>query len=149
MVNAGAIATTSLVPGGDGRGRSGTFVRDGLSSFAGRELELDEDVYASESADQPAQPGHRPSARRATAGSTSIPTRPPTSTPAVLAPGLTAHDLAVMGATLADGGVNPMTGEQVVDAGVCRRVLAVMATAGLYERPATGCTRSGFRARAA
>jgi glutaminase len=38
-----------------------------------------------------------------------------------------------MGATLADGGVNPLTGERVVDAGVCRRVLAVMATAGLYE----------------
>ena len=46
---------------------------------------------------------------------------------------MTAHDLAVMGATLADGGVNPVTGERVVDPGVCRRVLAVMATAGLYE----------------
>ena len=47
---------------------------------------------------------------------------------------VTAHDLAVMGATLADGGVNPLTGERVIDAGHCRRVLAVMATAGLYER---------------
>ena len=38
-----------------------------------------------------------------------------------------------MGATLADGGVNPITGKRVVVAGACRRVLAVMATAGLYE----------------
>ena len=38
-----------------------------------------------------------------------------------------------MAVTLADGGVNPMTGERVIVAGVCRRVLAVMATAGLYE----------------
>ena len=41
---------------------------------------------------------------------------------------MTAHDLAVMAATLANGGVNPMTGERVIVARVCRRVLAVMAT---------------------
>ncbi|MFN8594428.1 MAG: glutaminase, partial [Thermomicrobiales bacterium] len=46
---------------------------------------------------------------------------------------VTARDLAVMAATLADGGVNPVTGERVVDGAVCQRVLAVMATAGLYE----------------
>ena len=38
-----------------------------------------------------------------------------------------------MGATLADGGVNPVTGERVVDAAVCHYTLAVMLTAGLYE----------------
>jgi glutaminase len=38
-----------------------------------------------------------------------------------------------MGATLANGGRNPLTGERVVSASVCRRVLAVMATAGLYQ----------------
>ena len=38
-----------------------------------------------------------------------------------------------MGATLADGGVNPVTKEQVVDAMVCHYALAVMTTAGLYE----------------
>ena len=39
-----------------------------------------------------------------------------------------------MGATLADGGVNPLTKERVVDAAIAKRVLAVLATAGLYER---------------
>jgi len=38
-----------------------------------------------------------------------------------------------MGATLADGGVNPLTKERVVDAAVCHYALAVMLTAGLYE----------------
>ena len=47
---------------------------------------------------------------------------------------MTATDLAVMGATVADGGVNPVTGERVIRAETCARVLAVMATAGLYER---------------
>src|SRR6478672_1033254 len=46
---------------------------------------------------------------------------------------VSAKDLAVMGATLADGGVNPLTRERVVDAIVCHYTLAVMTTAGLYE----------------
>jgi glutaminase len=46
---------------------------------------------------------------------------------------VTAEDLAVMGATLANGGVNPLSGTRVVQAATCARVLAVLATAGLYE----------------
>jgi glutaminase len=46
---------------------------------------------------------------------------------------VSAKDLAVMGATLADGGVNRLTKERVVDAAVCHYALAVMTTAGLYE----------------
>jgi glutaminase len=38
-----------------------------------------------------------------------------------------------MGATLADGGVNPLTGDRVVDAETCRFTLSVMATSGMYE----------------
>jgi glutaminase len=43
---------------------------------------------------------------------------------------VSARDLAVMGATLANGGVNPVTGEQAIDTRYCKRVLAVLATAG-------------------
>lgn len=46
---------------------------------------------------------------------------------------VSATDLAVMGATLADGGVNPVTKERVVHPHVCHYTLAVMLTAGLYE----------------
>jgi glutaminase len=46
---------------------------------------------------------------------------------------VTAADLAVMGATLADGGVNPLTGARVAQQAVCHYALAVMATAGMYE----------------
>ena len=47
---------------------------------------------------------------------------------------VTAKDRAVMGATLADGGVNPLTGQRVVSAAVCRDTLAILASNGLYER---------------
>jgi glutaminase len=46
---------------------------------------------------------------------------------------VSARDLAVMGACLADGGVNPVTKERVVGPLVCHYALVVMATAGLYE----------------
>ena len=46
---------------------------------------------------------------------------------------MTAQDLAVMGATLANGGVNPLTQERVVEEESCHCTLAVRATAGLYE----------------
>lgn len=46
---------------------------------------------------------------------------------------LDVRDMAVMGATLANGGRNPVTGDDVVSAAVCHDVMAVMATAGMYE----------------
>lgn len=47
---------------------------------------------------------------------------------------MTAADLAAMGATLADGGTNPRTGEQVVSADVARDTLSLLAACGMYER---------------
>jgi glutaminase len=44
-----------------------------------------------------------------------------------------AKDMAVMAATLANGGVNPLTKKRIIDAVHCQHVLAVMVTAGLYE----------------
>ena len=79
------------------------------------------------------QSGHRRACCRATAGSISTRSRRPICIPRQCSLDVTAKDLAVMAATLANGGVNPVTGETVVDADSARRVLAVMATAGLYE----------------
>ena len=132
MVNAGAIATTSLAPGANAEERW-RFVREGLSRFAGRELEMDEEVYASEAATNQRNQG----IARLLHGYGRMYSDPDEATDIYTrqcALNVTAHDLAVMGATLADGGVNPVTKERVVDAERCRRVLAVMATAGLYAQ---------------
>jgi glutaminase len=132
MVNAGAIATTSLAPGADAQERW-RFILDGLSRFAGRALEMDEEVYASEAATNQRNQG----IARLLHGYGRMYCDPDEATDIYTrqcAVRVTARDLAVMGATLADGGVNPVTGERVLDADRCRRVLAVMATAGLYEQ---------------
>jgi glutaminase len=131
MVNPGAIATTSLVPGGTAEARW-RFIHEGLSGFAGRELSLNEEIYASAS-----ETNHR---NREIAGLLeghgrlySDPVEALDLYTRQCSLSVTAHDLAVMGATLADGGVNPITGVHVIDESPCRHTLAVMTTAGLYE----------------
>jgi glutaminase len=125
MVNAGAIATTSLAPGWE-------FLHEGLSRFAGRELALDEEVYASASATNARNQSiarllqDRGRIYRDPAEAVDLYTRQ-------CSLRVSARDLAVMGATLADGGVNPLTGARVIAAEVCHHTLAVMLTAGLYE----------------
>ncbi len=131
MVNAGAIATTSLA-GGDTAEAKWRFIVEGLSAFAGRRLEVDEEVYQSEAATNLRNRG----IAKLLEGygrmycdaleATDIYTRQ-------CSLNVTTHDLAVMGATLADGGVNPVTRERVIDAPLCKRVLAALATSGLYE----------------
>jgi glutaminase len=131
MVNAGAIATTSLVPGAtvDAKWR---FIHDGLSRFAGRKLPLNEEVYASASETNYRNQGIArllQSFNRIYCG----PTEATDLYTKQCSLNVSARDLAVMGATLADGGVNPLTKQRVVDAAVCHYALAVMTTAGLYE----------------
>lgn len=132
MVNAGAIAVTSLVPGADVEARW-EFVLEGLSKFAGHELSTDSDVYLSESASN----GRNRSIAGLLHSYDRIAADPDEAVEVYTrqcSVNVTAEDLAVMGATLADGGVNPITGERVVDASVCRDTLAALAAAGLYER---------------
>lgn len=131
MVNSGAIATTSLAPGADKDARW-RFIHDGLSRFAGRRLSLNDEVYASASATNSRNQGlarqlqSRDRVYLDPAEATDLYTRQ-------CALDVSARDLAVMGATLADGGLNPVTRERVVDAATCHYALAVMTTAGLYE----------------
>lgn len=132
MVNAGAIATTAMVPGASAV-EQWENIRLGLSRFAGRPLELDGEVYRSE-----ARTNQRNEAIARLLESYGRLDTDPLETVDVYtrqcALAVTAEDLAVMGATLADGGVNPVTGEQVVSAEVARDTLAVLASCGLYER---------------
>ncbi|WP_028045718.1 glutaminase A [Cellulomonas sp. URHE0023] len=132
LVNAGALTTTSLAPG-ESADDKWSFVQAGLSAFAGRPLVLDEDVYASEAAHN-----RRNQAIARLLESYGRIVHDPLEVTDVYTRQcslrVSAQDLAVMGATLADGGVNPVTGERVVDPSVCRYVLAALATSGLYER---------------
>ena len=131
MVNAGAIATTSLVPGTTVEAKW-KFIHDGLSRFAGRKLPLNEEVYASASETN----FRNQSIARLLQSYGRIYFDPAQATDLYTKQcslNVSAKDLAVMGATLADGGMNPLTRERVVDAMVCHYVLAVMTTAGLYE----------------
>ncbi len=131
LVNAGAIATTSLVPGNTVE-EKWERIRAGLSSFAGRELSLSREVYESESATNMRNQG----IAHLLASYERLYFDPDEATEVYTRQcslDVTVHDLAVMAATLANGGVNPTTGERVILARMCRRVLAVMATAGLYE----------------
>ena len=131
MVNAGAIAAASLAPGEtvDGKWQ---FIREGLSAFAGRELEINIEVHRSEAAANQRNQGIANLLQAYgriyfdPAEATEVYTRQ-------CSLNVTAKDLAVMAATLANGGVNPVTRNRIIDAIHCQHVLAVMVTAGLYE----------------
>lgn len=131
MVNSGALLTAGLLPGTSAHDQWSAAVQ-GLSRFAGRELMVREDVYVSATASN-----HRNRAlaylladRGALRGDpmevTDLYTR-------ISCVEVTAVDLAIMGATLALGGTNPVTGIRVVDADIARATTVVMAIAGLYE----------------
>ena len=131
MVNSGAIATTSLIPGNtsDEKWR---FIYNGLCGFAGRELTLNEEVY---------QSACETNFRNRGIANLLYSYGRLGCDPAIAVDlytrqcslNISARDLAVMGATLADGGVNPVTRDRVVNNDVCHYALAVMVTAGLYE----------------
>jgi len=131
MVNAGAISATSLAPGATADAKW-QFIREQLSRFAGRELRLNEAVYQSEAAANAHNEGLAGLLRAYDRiyfdplEATDIYTRQ-------CALEVTTRDLASMAATLANGGVNPLTHDKVIDAIHCQHVLAVMVTAGLYE----------------
>lgn len=132
MVNAGAITTTALMPGRT-PAEQWERIRTGLSAFAGRQLAMDGDVYTSEMSTNQ----RNLAIARLLESYGRLDADPIemvdiyTRQCALL---VTSHDLAVMGATLADGGMNPVTGEQVVSRDVCRDTLAVIAASGMYER---------------
>lgn len=132
MVNAGAIATTALMPGVNAEEKWWS-IQEGLSRFAGRSLEVDERVFRSE-----AESNHRNQAIADLLASYDRLRGDPAEMVEVYTRQcsllVTADDLAVMGATLADGGRNPVTRERVVSPEVCRDTLSVLAACGMYDR---------------
>ena len=145
MVNSGAIATTSLLPGATPEDKW-HFLSDGLSRFAGRSLSIADDVYRSASE---TNMRNRSIAflLRARDRIYCDPLEALDLYTRQSSLSVTARDLAVMGATLADGGVNPITGEHVIGASSCRQTLAVMTTAGLYETSGNWLYKVGLPAK--
>jgi glutaminase len=145
MINAGAIATTSLVPADTTVERFERILHT-LSAFAGRQLDVDEEVYRSEAAS-----GDR---NRALAylmhAAGSLRTDPADAAEVYFrqcSVRVDTVDLAVMAATLAAGGVNPVTGRRVVPEQVAIQVMSVMATCGMYDAAGDWLVRVGLPAK--
>lgn len=145
MVNAGALLTASLVSGSTTDERIAR-ITDGISRFAGTTIEVDAAVHASE-----VRHGNRNRALAHLMLSEETLHVPVDDAVEAYAYGcslsVTAASLAVMGATLAFGGRNPVTGERVVSASVARNVLAVMATCGVYDGSGEWLRRVGVPAK--
>ena len=131
MVNAGALLTANLVDGDSGDARTHRILA-GLGAFAGRELDYDREISECEQLH-----GDRNHALAHLMRSEGTLDETADEAVAVYARACSvmvdAAALAVMGATLAFGGRNPVTGERVVSAAVARDVVSVMATCGVYD----------------
>ncbi|WP_439593280.1 glutaminase A [Microbacterium sp.] len=145
MINAGAIAVSSLVPGDDVDERTARVVET-LSAFAGRSLWVDEAVYASESAtgDRNRALAHLLRSHDVLEGGVETAVETYFRQCAVI---VTVRDLAVMAATLAFGGVNPVTRRRVIDGPVARDVLSIMGSCGMYDFSGEWMLRVGLPAK--
>jgi len=143
MINAGALVVHTLV--GEPASRSERILA-GLSAFAGRSLEVDEAAYRSET-----ETAFRNYAIANMLRSRGTILEPPEQVVAgytrQCAVRVTARDLALMAATLANGGTHPLTEEQVVDELVVRQTLSVMATSGMYDAAGDWTSTVGFPAK--
>ena len=131
MVNSGAIAVSALMKGADGAKRCANML-DLLGRFAGREVGIDRKVYESEDAT-----GHWNRAIAYMMLNSGMIDRDPAEVLEVYfqqcSAVVTTHDLAVMASTLANDGVNPVTGERVLGSEAVRDVLSVMMSCGMYN----------------
>ena len=131
LVNPGAIATTSMVKGAT-RAEVWKSILDFHSDFAGRTLKVNQEVFKSE-----ADTNQRNQAIGALMYAYGfIKANPQQATDVYTEQcsiSVNAKDLATMAATLANAGKNPITGKQVVKPANVPKILAVMATAGLYD----------------
>src|SRR6266481_2074263 len=145
MVNAGAIACTGLIHEARGDGAF-DYIREALGRFAGRELRVDEAVYASESAtgDRNRAIGYLLRTNAVIKDNVAAVLDVYFRQCAIL---VTARDTAIMAATLANRGVNPVTGEQVMTPYAISRTLSVMTSSGMYDYAGEWIYRVGIPAK--
>lgn len=131
MINAGAIAATGMIAASDAQERF-NFIKQKFEAFAGGSIGFDESVYKSES-----ETGFRNRAIANLLRNFSIIEGDVDSILeayfmqcALL---VNCESLSVMGATLANGGINPITGDRVLSATAVEKVISVMSTCGMYD----------------
>jgi glutaminase len=145
MVNPGAITATSMVSGAN-RDEIWNKILSYYSDFAGRPLSVNQEVFQSEAATNQrnqalaALMGAYGHIKGDTAQATDIYTEQ-------CSVSVNAKDLATMAATLANGGINPLTGKVVMKSENVPEVLAVMATAGLYDDSGKWLYKTGLPAK--
>jgi glutaminase len=145
LVNAGAITTTSMIQGATADAVWATIIGT-LNDFAGRQLGVNQEVYKSE-----AETNQRNEAIAqlmfAYGHIKANPTQANDLYTRQCAVNVNARDLATMAATLANGGRNPVTSKQVIEFKHVAPILAVMATAGLYDNSGKWLYATGLPAK--
>jgi glutaminase len=145
MVNAGAIACSGLIHEAKGDGAF-DYIRQALGRFAGRELDVDDAVYSSESltGDRNRAIGYLLRTNAIIKDNVGAVLEVYFRQCAIL---VTARDIAVMAATLANRGINPVTGEQVMTPYAISRTLSVMTSSGMYDYAGEWIYRVGIPAK--
>jgi len=145
MINTGAIVATDLIEGRDYAERVGQLM-DTLSRYAGRPLYIDNAVFVSERSS-----GHRNRAIAHLMMSFGMLSDRLEETLELYfqqcSVVVTCRDLAVMGATLANWGVNPCTGERALAQDYVKDVLSTMLTCGMYDHSGEWAYRVGLPAK--
>jgi glutaminase len=145
MVNAGAIVATSMVPGNNPTARLARIL-DAHRALVGHDVDIDDATYRSELAT-----GHRNRAIAHLARNTGMLTDDVEAHLDLYfrqcAIRVSAVDLAIMAATFANGGMNPITGEQALPAEHVRDVLSVMTSCGMYDYAGEWELRVGLPAK--
>lgn len=131
MINAGAIAATSLIDAPNSQDRF-EYILEAFSKFAGRELKMDESVYRSESETGWRNRGIAHLLRNfdILEGDVDEILEAYFMQCAIL---VDSQSLSVMGATLANGGINPISGERILSTSSVEKVNSVMSTCGMYD----------------
>ena len=145
LVNAGAMAQVSLLKAKSAK-KKWKMIEGNLETFAGRDLKVIKDIYKSET---DSNVKNQAIARLLenygrfyddVEESVDLYTR-------MCSVGINTKDLAMMGATYANAGINPVTGKKAVDAQHVPKILSVMATAGLYDDAGLWLWRVGLPAK--
>jgi glutaminase len=145
MVNSGAITCSGLIHQAKGGGAL-EFIRQALSRFAGRDLAIDEAVFASESltGDRNRAIGYLLRNSAVIRDDVNAVLDVYFRQCSIL---VTARDCAIMAATLANRGLNPLTNEQVLSPYAITHTLSVMTSSGMYDYAGAWVYRVGIPAK--